>query len=471
VARAPGWSSGEVGLYLLLAWAPLPLGSNRPWSWMLLTVLAGGVLALQGLTMLLGRSRDGGISAWPWAAGLFWAGGLSWAVAQLWPGAPAEWVHPARLAAQASGFDSSATISIDPLATREAVLRLAAYAAVFCTALMVSSELERARRLLLAVGAITALYAGFALLRAAAGWELSADLPAGEVTGPFPNRNHFATYVNLGLLAMLALLIEAVRRQMSSESLRHGLVQIARALVDRAWLLLVASVALLSASLLSASRGGFLSLIVAVGLLVTLSMRHWGRYRRMAWLAAAVFVVGLGLIVSLAGDLVLDRLETVGADNLSTSGSGRLAGWLVSLQAWMQRPWLGHGYGAYAALFDTIRDERFATAVYDYAHNTYVELLVELGWPATLALLVAMVLLVRRCARNLDGPNRIAGLVGLTASVLVGIHALVDFSLQIPAVAVTYAALLGAGCGAGTRSGGGGSSRRGTRRRAAATNE
>ena len=39
------------------------------------------------------------------------------------------------------------------------------------------------------------------------------------------------------------------------------------------------------------------------------------------------------------------------------------------------------------------------------------------------------------------------------ASVLVGVHALVDFSVQIPAVAVTYAAILGMGCAQASRSG------------------
>jgi hypothetical protein len=35
--------------------------------------------------------------------------------------------------------------------------------------------------------------------------------------------------------------------------------------------------------------------------------------------------------------------------------------------------------------------------------------------------------------------------IGFAASVVVGIHAAVEFSLQVPAVAVVYAALLGLG--------------------------
>ena len=43
-------------------------------------------------------------------------------------------------------------------------------------------------------------------------------------------------------------------------------------------------------------------------------------------------------------------------------------------------------------------------------------------------------------------------LVAVGATVLVAMHALVDFSLQIPAVAVTFAALLGIGVAQATPS-------------------
>ena len=73
---------------------------------------------------------------------------------------------------------------------------------------------------------------------------------------------------------------------------------------------------------------------------------------------------------------------------------------------------------------------------------------VELGLPATFALYGGMLLLVAYCAggalrRGRDHAFAVAA-VGVSAAV--GTHALVDFSLQIPAVAITYAAILGIGC-------------------------
>ena len=110
------------------------------------------------------------------------------------------------------------------------------------------------------------------------------------------------------------------------------------------------------------------------------------------------------------------------------------------------RPWLGHGYGNFEEAFAQHRDERFTDRV-DMAHNTYIEHLVELGVPATLLLYVGPLLLFGYCVRGVFVRRRdqLFPLVAVGATVLVALHALVDFSLQIPAVAVTYAALLGIG--------------------------
>ena len=83
----------------------------------------------------------------------------------------------------------------------------------------------------------------------------------------------------------------------------------------------------------------------------------------------------------------------------------------------------------------------------DKAHNTYVEHLVELGVPATVLLYLGPLLLFGYCLRGVFARRRerVFALVAVGATLLVGLHALVDFSLQIPAVAVTFAALLGLG--------------------------
>jgi O-antigen ligase len=81
------------------------------------------------------------------------------------------------------------------------------------------------------------------------------------------------------------------------------------------------------------------------------------------------------------------------------------------------------------------------------AHNDWLEMIFELGWPGALLWFSALTALVLRCFLGVfrRERDRLYPLVGCCAGLLVGLHSFVDFSLQIPAVAATFAALLGIG--------------------------
>jgi hypothetical protein len=73
----------------------------------------------------------------------------------------------------------------------------------------------------------------------------------------------------------------------------------------------------------------------------------------------------------------------------------------------------------------------------------------ELGWPAAAALYAGLGLLVLRC---LQGRSTVYPAVLASCSALVAVHSLVDFSLEMPANAATFALLLGLGCAQSLRS-------------------
>ena len=79
----------------------------------------------------------------------------------------------------------------------------------------------------------------------------------------------------------------------------------------------------------------------------------------------------------------------------------------------------------------------------DKAHSTYLQMVMGLGWPAAAALYAGLGLLA---LRSLRARSAVYPAVLASCSVLVGVHALVDFSLEMPANAATYALLLGVGC-------------------------
>ena len=81
------------------------------------------------------------------------------------------------------------------------------------------------------------------------------------------------------------------------------------------------------------------------------------------------------------------------------------------------------------------------------AHNSYLEALQGLGLIFGTLLIAAVMMLAVKCLKGATTrhahltPLRVAAGVCL----LIGLHSLVDFSLQIQAVALTFAAILGAG--------------------------
>jgi O-antigen ligase len=83
----------------------------------------------------------------------------------------------------------------------------------------------------------------------------------------------------------------------------------------------------------------------------------------------------------------------------------------------------------------------------DKAHNDYLEFAAGLGLPAAIAWWTAWTLLIADCLRGVfrRRRNRQFVILAVGASVLVAVHSAFDFSLQIPAVAFFYAALIGIG--------------------------
>ncbi|MBT8041244.1 MAG: O-antigen ligase family protein, partial [Gammaproteobacteria bacterium] len=112
-----------------------------------------------------------------------------------------------------------------------------------------------------------------------------------------------------------------------------------------------------------------------------------------------------------------------------------------------ENPVLGFGYGTFADSF-RLYDRIESPVHYDRAHNTWLENLFELGIPAALALYLAIGGLALTCLKGVRQRHRDWAFpaLGVAASVLVGVHALVDFSLQLPAVAILYACVMGVAC-------------------------
>lgn len=435
-------------LLLLLAWAPLPYASNRPWSWSVLAVAVALLLLLAGVGRALGRERLAVPVAVVVAAGLT-AAVWGWAWVQTLPadGLPA-WLQAHAFWARVpeAGLAVTPLVGLGAEAGRDALMRLLAYGGVFWAAFLLLGDPARARRVLGFFIVVAALYAAYGLLNHLAGWNTvlweSEPKTIVGVSSTFVNRNNFATYANLAILAGLVLLLEPFLRAGVPGDLRRIAAEVAEKLLEKRGPLLLALVVLVTAMLLTGSRGGFLSLMAAALTITLIVLGTTGaRLRLMVPVVAVAGLLGWALVWVFGGE-TLERLDATDA-----TLAHRTLIYEDTLAMIAERPLLGHGYGTYEQSFRLYQDRSANPLAVDKAHNTYLEHLAELGVPATVLLYLAPLILFLFCLRGVlvRRKDKIFPLLAVSATVLVAVHALVDFSLQMPAVAVTYAVILGMG--------------------------
>jgi O-antigen ligase len=233
-------------------------------------------------------------------------------------------------------------------------------------------------------------------------------------------------------------------------SLRRVVVDLLSRMAAPLALALITCLVAGAALLLTQSRGAFVATCAALIALVW-SLRRSALLTSGAFFrATALFSIGLFCgLVWLAGESTLGRFADAGENALN-----RLAYYATTWQAIADRPLLGTGYGTYADAFRAYNHAGTGTYFLDKAHHTYLQIVMELGWPAAAALYAGLVLLVLRCLHGLFRRRRSAVWPAVVAacSVLVAVHSLVDFSLEMPANAATFALLLGIGCAQSVRS-------------------
>jgi O-antigen ligase len=124
---------------------------------------------------------------------------------------------------------------------------------------------------------------------------------------------------------------------------------------------------------------------------------------------------------------------------------GRPAVFKLTFAAIEGAPLTGHGLGGFLNAFALYRDGT-VIGTYDKAHSDYLELAFDLGIPAALLFTAVFVAVLWRVRRGWQARSnqRYVQAIALAVSLQVFLHALVDFSLQIPAVAALFTLLLAA---------------------------
>ncbi len=441
-----------IGLVLLLAWCPLPFGSNRLWSESLLNV--GGALLLGGCAIVALRTDGFAIPLQQVAvsAGLF-AAALVWAMLQWSPWTPEFLHHPIwAMTSEALQVSYVGRITVNPDATLTSAVGLLGYASIFWVAMQLSTNRQNGVIAIKALALISAVYACYGLVVFLSGnktilifdkWEYTDAL-----SSTFVNRNNFATFAGMGLVCASAVLLRACIPILQSKARsRIKIAQTLEIVFIQSWPYLVAAFGLLAALMLTGSRAGIGSTGIALVVLTVLMLRSRRLgVARLLGSAAVVLVIFATVALPFSG-LLSTRLDR--ADSALTE-NGRIEVYRLTLFAIGDAPVTGTGLGTFPDIFPYYRDaEVFTSSAWVKAHNTYLETILELGIPAALAIFAAIGILGWNCAKGVRKfrERKIVPAVAASATVLVGVHSLLDFSMQIPAIAAVYSALLGFGVG------------------------
>jgi O-antigen ligase len=440
-----------VGLLVLIGWLPIPLGSNRPWSW---TLMHAATMALLGLWCVGYARRSTGVPE------AIRENGLALLLLGLWvvyigvqvlpmSGAILEVLSPNAYehyaTAAKAGFSPGFALSLDRGSSLAELQKISAYVALFFLTIALVTTRGRLRLALLAltlIGTLEALYGILAYLSKDHFGFWSPGIAANSVSGSYVNSNHFAGLMEVTVPAGIALML-AESRASFARNWRGVVNSVTEFLLKPTGWLSFCVLIMCTALILSTSRGGIAALLFGTGFAVALAAMFRGRsapeYRIVRWTLGLV-IVGVGWLG--AGGLV-DKIGNVGL----TSNRQDLREVTMRI---IEDFWLtGTGAGTFRWVFPIYKYEAFGSGYYEHAHNDFLELLSEQGIIGFAFAGVAITLLLGRIivgyARRRDPLMSGALFFAVSGGTAMLAHGWVDFNFNIPANAAMFFVLLGLG--------------------------
>ncbi|HEY4135889.1 MAG TPA: O-antigen ligase family protein [Alphaproteobacteria bacterium] len=433
-------------LMLLVVALPLPFGGWRDWAIDCLAICTALMLlgvawnAARGTTQGLERLSLVAVPTALYALVLIWACLQASSLEIMRPLWNPLWAQ----ASAALAEPLAASVSLDRFETMRGLVSLASYLGVFLLAIYAISDLRVSRMLVRLFVYAAAAYAVYGLIVYFTGsavvlW-FDKEQYLNVVTATFDNRNNFATYCGMALIAGMGLFLNEVSRRRQMPTKQSAIV-----LVDRIWRmtwpLVVAMAILATALLLTASRAGAVTTLIGLGalcgtLFLTTRLRP---FRPRGLLIAGIVLVVL--LVILSGDRTTERIF-IGLD----AEEERFKVYVDALKAVRDFAFAGTGLGSFEDAYRFYRSIELRNH-FVQAHNDVLEAAMELGVPAATGLLVSILLLVGNCWRELRARRRgaVFPCIAVAVSLQVGLHSLLDFSMQVPAVVIAYALILACG--------------------------
>ncbi len=481
-----------LGYLLGLLYLPLQYGGNRDFAWGLALAWFCLVGAAAQLAVGLRWIDPPGV----WHRTRWWRRGLwlwfAFGVLQ-WVPLPIERAFPDLppiLPYEPSGWN---TLSVDPYASFRSSLKTLLYLQIAMLGLLLLSSWLRIRILLWSLITLATLQAAAGTVAAIQGmgfrnaWFSFSSM---GVSGTYLGKSHFAGYLELSIGLALALIIADLRDAPESRNWKQWFRDLLQLLLAHKTQLRLATLIMVVALVMTASRGGNAALLASLGFLSVLALFLVRRPPRSLWLLLVSLVVIDVLIIS--GWFGLDRLAERFAQTdvrleVRESSADRAADWpprdaeanaemnglpppeapgarvelargaisfasitetdrievaRATREIWKESPVYGVGGGAWRSMFPAFRTEATSDSFYDHAHHDHLQILAEYG---VIGALLAGTLIAVPIALGIRTfrARRDRRMIGLAFGALLGVislllHGFVDFNLQIPGNAALF---------------------------------
>ncbi len=349
--------------------------------------------------------------------------------------------------------DAPNIIALDRDAARIELVKLGALGTFFIVGLAIGLQDKRAEllfKLLIIAGGIFALWAFIDYLSVARAAPNGYVQSYRRLEAGFGSANSAATLFGVLSVLSLTFIIRTAKSVASKTSNRMVFVE---QLIKRSPLPITSLLFTLTSLLLTASRAGISASVVAILVLI-----GWELVRSTGNKSGSVKVSGvallalsiIALVFFMSSGLFIDRL------NQTAAGSATRAQMLAAhWQAFKIAPWMGYGLGSFYLVNDTLMNAQTWRALHDLGsmHNVYLQWLEEAGIIGTTLMFSALALIIWQIWRGLRIRRRMHTWLRaiLCISLLVLLHGMVDYGLQVPSIAMTWALLLGIGVGLATK--------------------
>ena len=430
----------------LIFWVPIPLGSNRPWAWSIIEVVAFALLAFYLLLAI--KNKESFTQKLHHYKPLL----LMFLTVQLWvilqylplPESILYAISPNLFDIYSYFPDKAITLSLDPAQTKVASLKGLAYFSIMLLSILLVTN-EKRLKLMLAVMVLSGTFqAVYGSLQAMSGNKLSWILEVHNssiATGGFIYKNHFANFLLLCISIGIGLLVTYLSRQDLTTG-RAKLRQLVSSLIDGKAVLRIALAMMVIGLVLSKSRMGNAAFFISMTLTGIFAFIYFKqRSKNLSILLISLFVIDTFILGSWFGlDKVKQRIE-----QSSFSQETRDEVNIYGLELIRKFPLTGTGAGSFYTVFPMVKKEDIYL-YYDHAHNDYLQFTVEYGLPSTL--LLAIIVLwslwqtgyaMRHRRNNLMKGTAFGCMMAITGML---IHISVDFNLQAPANAVYFVLII-----------------------------